>query len=134
MATQEEHNERLQKVLVRLQGDKVTLHKGKCQFSQGQIRFFGQIVDASDIRPDPENVSAIQKVPTPGSVADVQCFLGSQSQLSIFSTNFVENKKPLHELLVKGNQWIWKQPQEEGFCEVKETLTFNPVLALFDPN
>ena len=52
--TQEEHDERLLKVLCRLQKEGLTLNKEKCKFSQQQVPFLGQVVDESGIRPDPE--------------------------------------------------------------------------------
>ena len=42
--------------------------------------------------------------------------------------------QPLRELLVKGNQWMWGEPQQKAFSQIKEALTTSPVLALFDPN
>jgi len=40
----------------------------------------------------------------------------------------------MRELLVKGNQWVWGEPQQSAFHRIKEILTSSPVLALFDPN
>ena len=57
--TQEEHDERLLRVLCRLQKEGLTLNRDKCQFSQKQVPFLGQVVDESGIRPDPEKVTAI---------------------------------------------------------------------------
>jgi len=38
------------------------------------------------------------------------------------------------ELLIKGNQWVWGEPQQRAFSQIKESLICSPVLALFDPN
>ena len=51
--TQDEHDSRLMEVLRRLEAAGVTLNKEKCEFSQKQVPFLGQIVNHSGIRPDP---------------------------------------------------------------------------------
>ena len=63
--TQQEHDQRLMVVLNRLCKAKVTLNKEKCEFSKHSIRFLGQIIDQSGIRPDPEKVKAIQDMQEP---------------------------------------------------------------------
>ena len=45
--TQEEHYERLLKVLSRLLKEGLTLNRNKCLFSQKQVPFLGQVIDES---------------------------------------------------------------------------------------
>ncbi len=132
--TQEEHDERLQQALQRLQETGVTLNSEKCRFAQNSVKFLGHVIDGAGIRPDPDKVMAIQKVRTPANVGDVRRFLGMVNQLSKFSPNLAEITQPLRELLVKENQWVWQEPQQRAFTRIKEVLTNSPVLALFDPN
>lgn len=56
------------------------------------------------------------------------------NQMGKFAPNLAEVTQPLRALLNKGNQWVWGEPQQRAFAQVKETLTSAPVLALFDPN
>ena len=63
--TREEHDERLEKVLQRLQELGMTLNSEKCQFAQTSIKFLGHVIDSTGIRPDPSKVSAILEVPAP---------------------------------------------------------------------
>ena len=132
--SREEHDERLEKVLQRLQELGMTLNSEKCQFAQKSIKFLGHVIDSTGIRPDPSKVSAILEVPAPENVGDVQRFLGKVNQLSKFAPHLAETTQPLRELLVKGNAWIWEVAQRSAFAKVKETLTETPVLSLFDPN
>ena len=132
--TQQEHDQRLLAVLQRLEKAGVTLNREKCKFSQNAVKFLGHVIDQSGITPDPDKVNAIQKVRTPGNVGDVRRFLGMVNQLSKFSPNLTEETKPLRELLIKGNAWIWSEPQQTAFDRIKKMLTNTPVLALFNPN
>ena len=34
---------------------------------------------------------------------------------------------------MKGNQWVWTEPQQRAFNQVKQMLSTSPILALFDP-
>ena len=132
--TQEEHDERLRKVLQRLQETGMTLNSEKCEFAQRSVKFLGHCVDSTGIRPDPDKVRAIQQVRTPANVGDVRRFLGMINQMGKFAPNLAEVTQPLRELLKKQNQWMWGEPQQRAFTRVKEMLTSSPVLALFDPN
>ena len=131
--TTEEHDERLVRVLHKLRQAGLTLNRDKCQFSQTQVKFLGQVIDGSGVRPDPEKVRAIQNVQPPRNVGDVRRFLGMVNHLSKFSPNLSEKTTPLRELLNKQNQWVWGEPQERAFKEIKTALTSSPVLALFNP-
>ena len=130
---QEEHDERLLKVLQRLETAGLTLNREKCKFSQTLVKFLGQMVDKSGVRPDPAKVKAIQEVPIPKNVGDVRRFLGMVNQLGKFAPNLAEKTKALRELLRKDNAWLWGTPQHVAFEEVKKALTTAPVLALYDP-
>ena len=69
--TVEEHDKHLIAVLHRLEQAGLTLNQEKCQFSQSQVKFLGQVVDQSGICPDPEKIGAIQSVQPPSNVGDV---------------------------------------------------------------
>ena len=132
--TQEEHDERLFKILQRIQDANLTLNLEKCQFSKSSIEFLGQVIDGSGIRPDPEKIAAIVDMPTPTNVGDIRRFLGVVNQMGKFVSNLAEKSQPLRELLVKDNQWVWNDPQRRAFEQIKQALTSSPILALFDIN
>ena len=101
-------------------------------FHRVKIKFLGQIVDKTGVRPDSEKVKVIQEVPTPKNVGDVHRFLGMVNHLGKFSPTLAEKTRPLRELLKKDNAWVWDTPQRQAFTEVKQALITVPVLALFD--
>ena len=57
--TQAEHDSRLRIVLTRLKEAGLTLGREKCEFDKKSVKFLGQLVDESGVRPDPEKVRAI---------------------------------------------------------------------------
>ena len=130
----EEHRQRLQKVLLRLQESGLTLNAEKCQFFRTEVKFLGQIIDDKGIRPDPGKIAAIQNVSEPKCVNDVRRFLGMTNQMSKFLPGLADKTQPLRELLKSNTQWIWEDSQKEAFTSVKAAMCHSPVLAMFDPN
>ena len=130
--TQEEHDDRLDKVLHRLQEVGLTLNRRKCHFSKPQVKFLGQLVDHDGIRPDPDKVRAVQEVRPLQNTGDVRRFLGMCNHLGKFAPHLADKSKPLQELLQKNKQWVWGANQAEAFKEIKEALQSPPILALFD--
>ncbi len=132
--TQEEHDQRLSAVLKRLGEANLTLNKEKCHFSQSTVRFLGQVIDSSGIRPDPDKVKAIEKVPEPTNVGEIRRFLGMVNQMSKFAPHLAEVTSPLRALLAKGTSWVWEDSQKRAFQQAKQMLTTSPILAPFDLN
>ncbi|MCY3930012.1 MAG: RNase H-like domain-containing protein, partial [Acidobacteria bacterium] len=132
--TQAQHDDRLVKVLHRLQESGLTLNSEKCKFSQTRVRFLGHVIEAKGIHPDPDKIKAITQVKTPQTIKDIRRFLGMLNQMIKFVPNLAETTKPLRDLLSTKNQWAWGQVQEEAFNKAKTILSSAPVLALFDPN
>ena len=97
--TKEEHDERLTAVLTRLCKSGLTLGQEKCEFCKTQIKFLGQLVDQSGVRPDPEKVQAIQSMKPPTNIQELRRFLGMINQLSKFCPSLAEKTKPLRDLL-----------------------------------
>ena len=132
--SKEEHDQRLQIVLRRLQEAGVTLNKNKCAFAQHRVKFLGQIVDHTGVRPDPDKVSAIVNFKTPTCVGDIRRLLGMTNQLGKFSPHLTDITKPLRELLLKDNHWYWGQSQQKAFEDIRHEISTRPVLALYNPS
>ncbi len=130
--TQAEHDERLMAVLERISKSGLTLNREKCEFSKTSIKFLGQVIDATGVRPDPEKVRAIQGMEPPSNITELRRFLGMINQLSKFSPHLADRTKPLRDLLSRKNQWLWGVDQDEAFGQLKEDLSSSEVLARYD--
>ena len=120
-------------MLRRLEKAGLTLNERKCESSKNRVKFLGQIVDHTGVRPDPDKVAAIVHLRTPTCVGDICRFPGMTNQLSKFSHHLADKTKPLRDLLSNKNQWCWEEPQQRAFEEVKQMITRSSTLALFDP-
>ena len=59
-----EHDDRLRKVLQRLQGAGLTINE-KCEFGKKSVRFLGHVIDGTGVHADEQKLEAIQKFPAP---------------------------------------------------------------------
>lgn len=72
-----EHDDRLMRILERLEAVGATLNCEKCATKQPSVKFLGHLVSRDGVRADPEETSAIQEMETPQSVSlsDLKRFL-----------------------------------------------------------
>ena len=131
--TQEEHDQRLRAVLSRLSKSGLTLGRDKCEINKKSVKFLGQLVDETGVRPDPEKLQAIVQMKPPTSISELRRFLGMVSQQSKFSPHLADQTKPLRELLSSKNHWIWERAQQEAFEKLKQSLSSSSVLARYNP-
>ena len=129
-----EHDERLVKVLDRLQSSGLTLNPEKCSFAQTRLEYLGQVIDSTGIRQDPAKVKAIREMASPTDVSELRRFLGMINQQMKFVPDLAERTKPLRDLLSKNTAWIWGEAQKKAFSELKQELQSDRVLAMYDCN
>ncbi|KAK3793079.1 hypothetical protein RRG08_038584 [Elysia crispata] len=71
----EQHLERLDKVLEALENNGVKLNKDKCSFMQEAINYLGHTIDAGGLHPQEDKVKAMQNVSRPENVKELRSFL-----------------------------------------------------------
>ena len=133
-STQDEHDSRLISVLDKIKASGATLNEDKCQFSKKSIKFLGHIIDSSGIHPDPDKVQAIVEMKAPANITEVRRFLGMVHQMSKFAPHLADKAKPLRDLVSPKNQWIWTETQQHAFEKIKQELSSQPVLAIYNPD
>jgi len=143
--TYQEHVERIELVLRRLQECNLKLAPKKCKFFKRKVKYVGYIVSADGIEADPEKVDKIRHWPTPTSPEEVRKFLGFAGYYRKFVAGFSQIARPLSELMPKTAKkktrsrqpthevdWKWGPEQEEAFTTLKTCLTSPPVLGYAD--
>ena len=68
---QEEHDKRLTEVLHKIAAAGITLNQQKCEISQSQVKFLGQIVNSKGIHPDPGKVAAVKQMNAPTDIKEL---------------------------------------------------------------
>ena len=72
--TKQEHDERLKKVLSKIESGRLTLNKEKCEFGVEKVRFLGHIIDRNGIQVDPEKEKAIAEMKAPENRRELRIF------------------------------------------------------------
>ena len=80
-----EHNERLNKVFLKIHKHGLKLNKKKCQIGVKSIVFLGHIILSEGIKVDPTKIEAITKMSLPNSANELQQFSGMITYLGKFS-------------------------------------------------
>ena len=84
------HNQRLFKVLEKLEKEGITLNPEKCVFSKTRVTFLGNVIDQDGIQADPEKLEAIESMKAPTDRTELRRFLGMVNQMGKFSSSLAE--------------------------------------------
>ena len=102
------------------------------QFYKQHLEFLGFSIFRKGISPIPAKVEAIEKIKTPESLRDIQCFLGMIGYYQRFVPHFAGIATPLTHLLSKNVPFVWGREQQIAFDTLRKFLTTSPVLAYPD--
>lgn len=152
----EEHEERLMRVLDRLEETGLKLSLDKCQFCQPRVKYVGHIVSADGVATDPDKIQAVAKWPQPTDLKSLRSFLGFCGYYRRFIANYSAIVRPLTELtkgyaptqrgrkqaMDKNKTYLkesepfndrWNQSCTDAFQSIIQCLINAPVLAFADP-
>lgn len=107
----------------------------KLAFGLSEVPYFGHILSADGLKPDPGKITAIRDMEHPRDRKELETVLEIINYLGKFSPNLSEITHPMRQLLHNTSEFIWDEPQASAFQKVKEILTRipGPVLAYYDP-
>ena len=69
----EEHDENLQNTLQVIKESGLKLNKDKCEIKKNKLTYFGHVLSAKGVSPDPEKVKAITDLEAPTNVTQTDC-------------------------------------------------------------
>ncbi|TVY75035.1 Transposon Tf2-9 polyprotein [Fusarium oxysporum f. sp. cubense] len=132
--TEEEHTEHVHKVLKALQDANMLVEPTKSHFHQSKVTYLGHEISHNEIRMDKRKIAAVAEWKIPKSVKETQSFLGFANYYRRFIKNFSKIAIPLTEITKKDKQFKWTKEAQQAFEQLKEAITSEPVLAMFDPD
>ena len=130
--TFDEHLERLDMALKRLEAANLKLKPSKCGFGKKSASFLGHIISDKGISTDPEKLKRIQEWPRPRNQNEVRSFLGYATYYRKFIKGFANVADPLNKLLQKDHSFAWTNQCEESFNSLKKA--FSDVVTLSYPD
>uniref|UniRef100_A0A914QPJ1 RNA-directed DNA polymerase n=1 Tax=Panagrolaimus davidi TaxID=227884 RepID=A0A914QPJ1_9BILA len=129
----DQHMDDLRKTLSSINEWGFRLNPKKCKFFCTQIRFLGRLIDANGIRPDPDKVAAIQKMPDPSDVSTLRSFLGMVNYYQHFIPCFRDLRESLDDLLKDNIAWEWTEEHRKAAAIIRKKLADECLLTHYDP-
>jgi len=128
----QEHDERLEKLLERLQERGLTLNLEKCKFKMPRLEFMGYRLSTRGIGPTESKVEAVVNAREPKTVAEVRSFMGLVNFSAKFIPNLATLAEPLRRLTRAGVPFRWAKEQREASEAPKKALASAETLAYYD--
>ena len=97
----EQHLQRLELVLQRLQKENLKVKLSKCCFFQKQVKYLGHVVSEAGVATDPDKIAAVAQWKCPETVKELKSFLGFASYYQQFVPGFSQIASPLNSLAAK---------------------------------
>lgn len=110
--TMEQHKIDVGEVLQALQEAGLKIKPEKCTFLCDEVPFFGHIISAEGVRPDPEKVKVILDFPVPTNTTEILSFLGIFNWFKKFVPGLAELEAPLYALTKKGRKFEWGEIEQ----------------------
>ena len=133
-STKNDHDNRLDKVLFKLEAAGITVNENKCVFSVNELDFFGLHFSDAGVSIQESKIEALLNAKAPSTPSELRSVLG----LANYCTRFIENLAtlvhPLRKLLKTNAKWEWAETHENALTLLKSKLTsdaisyFNPAL------
>ncbi|CAG8668774.1 1767_t:CDS:2, partial [Cetraspora pellucida] len=86
-----------------------------CYFGQDRIEFLGHEISGKGIIPTTTKVAAVSNFPRPKNLCALRGFLGLAGFYRRFIRDFSGIATPLYKLLKTGENFTWKEQQQEAF-------------------
>lgn len=129
----QEHDERLLNVIRRARDFNVKFNKKKVQYKATEVCFMGQIISEGEIKPDNKYLRAIREMPSPEDKQGVLRLLGMCKFLAKYIPNLSAITANLRELTHDNVKWQWTDAHQNEIEKLKQILSTDPVLKIYDP-
>ena len=97
-----------------------------------RIAFFGNIIGADGIEPDPDKVTAIFNMTAPTDVKELHTFLGMANYLGRFTPHLATVSAPLRYVCKTSVPYDWGPEYDAAFSNLKKAISSNEVIRYYD--
>ena len=132
--TKEEHIQKLESVLTKLENEGYKASKKKSKFYQKETVWLGHTISQDGIRPNKEKTEAINKLNPPTNTKTLKSVLGAIQYFANVIPNLSGKKDNMGQLLKKRTKWEWTEERNTDFNNLKKELTTQPCLAQYNDN
>jgi transposase InsO family protein len=131
-STQESHWKNLDKLLARLQEYGFRIRRDKCEFFKDSVEYLGHIIDKDGKRPSTSAIEAIEQLPRPQNIQELQAFLGKINYYGRFISSLSTKAAPLYKFLHKDAEFEWSSECDQAFTTLKNDVIQATQLTHYD--
>jgi hypothetical protein len=114
-----DHDANLCAVLERARSTGLRFNPNKLIVKRRQIPFFGHLIGANGLEPDPAKVEAIHNMTPPNNLKELQTFLGLANYLNRFTPHLSSISAPLRDLCKQEAVFLWGPEHQKAFESLK---------------
>jgi hypothetical protein len=126
----EEHIRDLRIVFNRLRKYQLKMNPLKCAFGVTSGKFLGFIIRHRGIKVDQSKIDAIQRMPKPKNLRELQSLQGHLAYIRRFISNLAGRCQPFSRLMKKDTNFEWDEACKNAFESIKKYLLNPPVLGV----
>jgi WD40 repeat protein len=130
----EEHLNRLEQVLQRLEQANLKIQPSKCRFAMEEVEYLGFKISKSGLSPNEDRIKVIQNMLPPTNKKGVKRFLGIITYYKRFIRDMSDIASPLYKITEKHRRFKWTEDAQAAFDELKSRLCSAPVMKIPDTN
>ena len=117
-----EHDLYLLEVLDRCQQAGLHLNPDKCQIKKNSVKFYGNLLTTTGMKPDPKKIEGIVKLAPPTNKLEVRSLVGMVTFLNRFIPNTTALLEPISKLLKNDIHFSWDEEQQQAFQQIKTAI------------
>lgn len=126
----QEHITSLRKIFGRLSEYNLKVQIDKCNFFKRESEYLGHLITTDGIKPNPNKIEVIGKIPIPKTVKQIRSFLGLTGFYRKFIKDYSQVALPMISGLKKGSRINVNDTQYiDSFNKLKKIICTCPVLA-----
>ena len=130
----ETHLQHIRTFFQRLREAVLKLKDSKCNYFKTHVQYLGHLVSGKEIRPLPEKLDSIKKMPAPTTPKEIKQFLGLVGYYRKFIPRFADIARPMTNLTKQDIPFEWTIQCQAAFELLKEAIITSPILKYPDPS
>ena len=130
----ETHLKHIKILFQRLREADLKLKDSKCNYFKTHVQYLGHLVSGNGIKPLPEKLESVKKMPAPTTLKEIKQFLGLVGYYRKFIPRFADIARPMTNLTRQDVPFEWTIQCQASFEMLKDPLITSPILKYPDPN
>ena len=128
------HLKHIRILFQRLRKADLKFKDSKCNYFKTHVEYLGHLVSGKGIKPLPEKLESVKRMPAPTTLKEIKQFLGLVGYYRKFIPRFADIARPMTNLTKQDVPFEWTIQCQASFELLKDALITSPILKYPDPN